>query len=550
MRQCDQFFMVGVCALAVGLASVERASAQGACTPPPPTSPPAYDYEVIAIEGMQAEGMPAGTPFDAFFATLSIDADLGVLFAAHVDALPEESQGLWQYADGVTTPVALAGDPLPGYPDLAFWVFEDRNAQNAAGEFAIKHVFRNIVSHQEYDEANGILAPDAPGVLSIIALSGEDAPGIPGGIFHSGQYQDNAFRDLSVNESGRIHFSARAYIPSSGSNVYGTWATNPAGVLELLVKGGDPIPGLPGVYIDSMGVADHFDDSGRLVLFAVLGGAVTSADDRALLRLDPSAGLSVIVREGDAAPVTPPGATYGSFYEPATNDAGDLVFVANLIGGPPERAVFRVLDDVVEVIAQSDDPLPCGAYDHLDTVAAINESGEVAFTGALTPGLDGVSVVLFADTAGDVSLRAITGAAIGGPGDLSVGSLIGSPRLEDSGVITFSTSRPGSALVSYLPGLGLASLLEEGQMLDDPFGVPRAVTKVESLYFSRYDDTRTIRPEGFVATASLSDPSGDLHAIVLPEPDRDVAVAIGFLILAYLSRSRGHRHDARDSSRA
>lgn len=96
---------------------------------------------------------------------------------------------------------------------------------------------------------------------------------------------------------------------------------------------GDPAPGAAAnVTFGSLGDPDASTD-GWITFRASLSGAVTSADDAGLWRVDPAGNITLALRKGDAAPGTV-GATFWFVNgDPLVNGAGEIAFRGYVRGG-------------------------------------------------------------------------------------------------------------------------------------------------------------------------------------------------------------------------
>jgi hypothetical protein len=138
------------------------------------------------------------------------------------------------------------------------------------------------------------------------------------------------------------------------------------------------------------------------------------------------------VREGDAAPGTPPGVTYSGFNIPALNDAGQLAYLADLTGAgvttDSNQGLFAfdpALGDLL--IAREGDAFDVGGGDLRtianngirflpgrgdDTATGFADDGTLAFTLDFTDGTSGVFAAAVPEPAGLAAL-ALAAAGLG-----------------------------------------------------------------------------------------------------------------------------------------
>lgn len=178
----------------------------------------------------------------------------------------------------------------------------------------------------------------------VVAAGGDAVPGVPGAVFGGA-----GWFDLPVVEAnGDVLFRGRFFGGAvSAADERAFFRSTPTG-LSLLLRGGDPAPGLSGGVTLSTssgqsGLTSNYRSSSAGHLMAVTSlwnGGVTDNDNAAILAGPPS-NLSILVRELDSAPGTV-GAQFASDFTSATfitpgsiaaNSAGQYLFKSLLTGG-------------------------------------------------------------------------------------------------------------------------------------------------------------------------------------------------------------------------
>ncbi|MEM6331568.1 MAG: choice-of-anchor tandem repeat NxxGxxAF-containing protein, partial [Planctomycetota bacterium] len=113
-----------------------------------------------------------------------------------------------------------------------------------------------------------------------------------------------------------------------------------------------------------------------------------------------TATFDTIALSGDAAPGTPAGVSYGSFGNPVLNDAGQIAFNAGLagasVGVDNDRGIFSEAagsPGMPGLVAREGDPAPGTAagitYGTIFDVPVLDDAGQAAFRGfVFGPGVD------------------------------------------------------------------------------------------------------------------------------------------------------------------
>lgn len=217
------------------------------------------------------------------------------------------------------------GVPLPpGFGGFGDPLFSD------AGSFCVLSSFRN-----DSGTRPGIFS-GPPLALNPVALFQQPAPGFPNGATFSQAFGS----PQGINSSNTVVFT----IQLQGGGVTGNddwtfWAYSPSGSLQLLVREGDQVPGLPAGVVISDGNASQrtpvISDSGHVAFTApIRGPGVTSDNNQAVFLKYPGSGgrLRMIARTGTQAPGYPTGSTIITLSSPALNAVGQIAFFAQVFG--------------------------------------------------------------------------------------------------------------------------------------------------------------------------------------------------------------------------
>ncbi len=239
--------------------------------------------ELEFLQDSNVPGMsPAGildTPF-SFQSTDNLTVFLGGIDDPTIDDI--RPQGLWQRRNGVTTPIALAGNPAPGFGEGIVYGETDGNFFiGTIGTFDITPDGRIV--YTAFFEGPGItrLTDEAiwladGDTTEVLVREGDPTPAglfSPGSTFGSPSITEAAFfgvgfTPISINRNGVVIFEARVEVPGDPPRVPSLWKWE-NGEREMLIRGrergvafsepGDPAPGILGGNFFAFTFADHND---------------------------------------------------------------------------------------------------------------------------------------------------------------------------------------------------------------------------------------------------------------------------------------------------
>lgn len=359
---------------------------------------------------------PGGGRFDRFDVgsepvVAPVNARGQVVFYATVLHAPGR-EGIFLVEAGHVTKLAAFGDSLPGGGTLSEFGEHPLPSLNRAGHAA-------FTAHIAGGRATeGVFLAGADG-LKVIALAGDDAPGVPTGVlvdFDAPALNDNdelAFvaevrrgRDLldvlyfwngrrlqrvvaesdlllriggkmdkigapALNNSGIIAFPAAIF---RGPTLGGIFVAGTRD-LRLLVSAGDRMPS--GAMILRFSERVAIDAEGKVAFGAYIGGKGQARE--AVLRIGP-AGLAEIAVEGSPAPG---GGRYAGFGPwPTMAPGGIIAFIAALDGSPGQLAAFAGTAGDIQRVATMGEKLPQGEVIGrfaLNAVAAAGPGGALTF---------------------------------------------------------------------------------------------------------------------------------------------------------------------------
>lgn len=212
-------------------------------------------------------------------------------------------------ADVAVTPIVHTGAPMPGLPAGVTTVgLSTTGWSGSPGEILVFASLAGVGVDASNDRA--LFVADIGGGITYVDREGSGLPGNP------------------------LDVGGRAWLLPSGDlltkNDAGLWGGVPGEALAPLVSIGDAAAGMPLGSTFSIIETPQTNAASQVFFEAtVVGGGVTTADDQGIWRAEPNGSLTLLVREGDPAPVYA-GDYFRSFEQIAVDDLGGLAFVALL----------------------------------------------------------------------------------------------------------------------------------------------------------------------------------------------------------------------------
>ena len=285
-----------------------------------------------------------------------------------------------------------------------------------------------------------------PGALTTLAREGEQVPGLPVGVNY-GSLSSFSRQYAKINRYGIV--ALQCALSGAVTSADGTvFMTGVPGAMEVVMREGDPVPGLPGitwgdVSSTAMSYSSAINDLGQILLDTSLDGTGSSTDDRCLAVYTPGVGVQILSREGDQAPGAAPGVIMTgspSRADTAWNNSGATVWMWNLSGPgittANEDAVFYGGLGGYAMILQEGDPTGMPGGETFGTIEyrtlACNESATICFRSELRD-----------STGGALPTDVDTAVFYGGPGSwtpiLREGDVVSAVPPSSNGPWTFSS---------------------------------------------------------------------------------------------------------------
>jgi len=318
-----------------------------------------------------------------------------------------------------------------------------------------------------------LISPAVAIVFDTVALTGERAPGTPDDVVFS-QFD----RAPAINNAGEVAFIANITGPGvTGNNSSGVWSGLPANP-GLVVRRGDPTPGIPGGEFDFFELDNPVLGDDGTVAFLVNTQVPSVSSDDSIWAGKPNnpASLRLVARENDPAPGTT-GLIYGSaninfntFSFPRVNEQGRVAF-QSFVSDPVNsinqntNGIWAETAGGAQLVALEGGPAPSppgGNFQLNITTPHFNSAGEVLFFGAIGGINDGAlwlgppGGVQFVIEEGDPA-PGIPGVSLSGTSGVSVPN-----GLNDGGNIAFKSRLTGGSsqneAIFFGPGANVAAI--------------------------------------------------------------------------------------------
>ncbi len=336
--------------------------------------------------------------------------------------------------------------------------------------------------------ALGQIAP-----LSVVALSGDPAPGTPAGTVFTTIAFNFAVGVPFMNNSGRVAFlSGLAGTGVTAANDFGIWVGQP-GALTLVAREGDAAPDLPGLTYGTLFEMPLFGGSDAVSFRAVLAGPGVTAGNNDALFARTGGVVMLAAREGFFAPGTP-GSTYFTFTTAAVSQTTTLAFGGSSTDGA--GLWYGIPGSITSFarVGMAAPGFPAGStYTAFvgagvgagATQVLVNSAGQVAYRGAAfdvgPPGgpVVGIRGAIWGGTPGSTHLVA----KVGDPAEGFLGAPLGTyagfrnPVLTDSGAVAFQATISGvpadrdSAIYRTIILGAMDHVIGEGDSAPGTFGV-------------------------------------------------------------------------------
>lgn len=342
-------------------------------------------------------------------ASMSEDGSIAVVASTTVE------EGVWVFdPSGTATPIAIAGDAVPGQPGATFYTFDRASGVAEGGAFAFYGTFMPAGSTVG---TTGLWRVENGATASPVFHEGDPAPGTTAAFFTGNQ------RFWDSDAEGRVVFREKL----TGNlvdrtNEVGIWLRRSDGTVVLLARDGNPATGISASPILGVGVPE-MNARGESIF-----GLVTPQES-GTVRASVDGQLSWVVRDGDVA-VGTGGVRFDRTLARVIGDSGSVVYSAVLdpaTAAPNADRGTWIFDrsGASRLVVREGDAVPSAAgltiAGRLGKVA-INESDQlVGVTSLAGPSVTALNdlAIFGADPSGDITLFVREGELIPGSASIS-----------------------------------------------------------------------------------------------------------------------------------
>lgn len=292
--------------------------------------------------------------------------------------------------------------------------------------------------------------------FTTVAISGEQAPGMPVGVLFNG------VQPPAINQLGQVAFRAFAFGQSPIVNENGIWSGQ-AGNLSLVAKGSEQAVGTDAGVTYGQFFGPTIADSGGVFFASTLegSGVVPNQNNRAYFS-SATGPLSLVARTGSQAPAFPEGVTYRALTGAVQAPNGMLSIMGRVQGSfitlNNDTVIWQGFPGSLSVVARTGMHAPgtsaATVFQYFYSAYVMNGAGTVSFRGNLTGqvgALDGQGI--WSGQPGSLQLQVRSGTqAPGSPAGAAFFNL-GNPSINNSDRIAFTSGLTGAGFTSVSDGI-------------------------------------------------------------------------------------------------
>jgi hypothetical protein len=434
---------------------------------------PPVDVRAIALTGEPVPGMPGAT-WSSFRSATSVYNSGDMLFNGSLRHAQGTSSGLFRASPGGGIElVALSGQQAPGLSAGTTFGRLSPGAVNSAGEvYFLSDLAGPDVVYGDYP-TSGASWLLSGGRLQLVARDGDPAAGTS----QRFRYTSGVTKGEALTEGGNVLFRGEL-LPDMRS---GVWYGRPQLNLRPVLLEGQPVAGLPGVSVGDVGNVHRSRGEQAVVYTALVGtGRKPDASNADAVFAGPSDNLRPVALVGAPAPGT--GTTFQTLGA-KINSGGKIALSSRLADGSYGLFVGPP-SDLRPVLRTGDEAPGTGGQPFHGFIGAghITDGGVLGVGGYVRVGSD-VHWGLWAGPPDALRLVALNGQRAPGTGEGTFIRLINNLLMNDNGLVVFH---------SPLEGPGARGPGDYGIFGTDPTGQLHLVARKGDLFQVGPDDLRTI----------------------------------------------------------
>ncbi len=220
--------------------------------------------------------------------------------------------------------------------------------------------------------------------LRKVVATGDPAPGAAGGTFFNFDIGDFGRPSTRITNAGEVAILANIVGSAGNASPTGIFIGQAGGPVNAVVRQGDPSPVVGNFAFFQFGATDLSLNEAGQIAFRANSQALPASPVGAIFVGSATAVPSKVVAQGDPGPG---GSTFSMIpTQLQLNNAGQIVYVAGLTGGPAEGVFLGTAGGPQISVALTGDPAPGtgGTFsDFSNADIEVNNSGQVAFWAAV-----------------------------------------------------------------------------------------------------------------------------------------------------------------------
>ena len=248
--------------------------------------------------------------------------------------LSDGSSGIWSGISGDLRLVARTRDPAPGFPNgVTYLGLSGDPVLDGAGQPAFP---ASIIGASGVPFLNGpnSIWSERSGTLTLVALTGNQAPGKPAGE-NFDRFARNR-QVVAVNDAGRVAFEATTWNGSDRGDGIWSDRFGTLSLVAGSGDPAPGMPGVNFACFSICGVEDTtklLNDASQIAFVARVSGPGVDPTNNSGIWSERSGNLALVARKGSQAPDLPSGMNFASFGYLELNNSGQIAFYDDQLRG-------------------------------------------------------------------------------------------------------------------------------------------------------------------------------------------------------------------------